>query len=148
MLLLREMSIGDSDQIEQLEQEIFNDAWTKAGIEETFRQSHAFVVVAEENNRIKGYCIVYYVMDEAEIARIAVDNNHRNSGAGGKLLKKTEEFCMEKGVTRLLLDVRMSNETAIRFYRHHGFTEDGIRKKFYEKPEEDALLMSKNIFQE
>ena len=143
MLLLREMSEGDSDQIEQLEQKIFNDAWTKAGIDETFRQSHAFIVVAEEEKKIQGYCIVYYVMDEAEIARIAVAPGCRKKGLGSRILEKTEEICTSKGVTRLLLDVRASNETAISFYRHHGFQKDGIRKKFYEKPEEDALLMSR-----
>ena len=145
MLLLREMSEGDSDQIEQLEQKIFNDAWTKAGIDETFRQSHAFIVVAEENKKIQGYCIVYYVMDEAEIARIAVSLENRKKGLGSSLLKKTEEICKKKKVERILLDVRMSNETAICFYRNHGFQEDGVRKRFYEKPEEDALLMSKNL---
>ena len=44
-----------------------------------------------------------------------------------------------------MLDVRISNEPAIAFYKKHGFIEDGIRKGFYEQPKEDALLMSKEI---
>lgn len=145
MLLLREMKEQDSSKIAQLEQEIFQDAWTKAGVEETWRQSHAFIVVAEENDEIKGYCIVYYVLDEAEIARIAVSENSRCTGVGSRILNETEKRCVERGVERLLLDVRKSNETARKFYQNHQFLEDGIRKNFYTDPVEDAVLMSKTL---
>lgn len=145
MLLLREMKEKDSSKIAKLEQDIFRDAWTKAGVEETWRQSHAFIVVAEEDDKILGYCIVYYVLDEAEIARIAVTQEQRCAGVGSSILKETEKICLEKGVTRLLLDVRKSNETARHFYLKRRFAEDGIRKNFYTDPVEDAVLMSKTL---
>ena len=46
------------------------------------------------------------------------------------------------GCTKVLLDVRESNEAARRFYEKSGFSEDGVRPKFYSDPEEDAVLMS------
>lgn len=143
MLLLREMKESDSGEIAKLEQKIFQDAWTKEQVEETKRQSHTFIVVAEENEKICGYCIVYYVLDEAEIARIAVAQECRGAGAGGSILAETERICLEKGVGKLLLDVRERNQTARRFYLKHGFLEDGIRKNFYSAPVENAVLMSK-----
>lgn len=57
MLSLREMKIQDSGQIAELEQEIFTDAWTQTGIEETFAQAHSVIVVAEEESKIQGYQI-------------------------------------------------------------------------------------------
>lgn len=143
MLFLREMEEKDSGEIAKLERNIFSDAWTAAAVEETWEQPHAFVVVAEENKRILGYCIVYYVLDEAEIARIAVSKEERCKGAGSRILEETERLCREKGVKRLLLDVRTGNETAKSFYVKHGFGTDGIRRNFYDNPVEDAVLMSK-----
>ena len=64
-MILREMKAEDSGQIAELEQEIFTDAWTKNGIEETFQQKHTFVAVAEDEQQIKGYGILYYVLYEA-----------------------------------------------------------------------------------
>lgn len=143
MICLREMKQTDIGQIARLEAEIFADAWTKDGVEETWRQPQTFIVTAEENGETAGYCIVYYVLDEAEIARIAVAPGRRCAGVGSAVLKKTEELCVKRGVRRLMLDVRAGNETARRFYKRHGFAEDGIRKGFYENPAEDAVLMSR-----
>lgn len=145
MLNLREMKIQDSGQIAELEQEIFTDAWTQTGIEETFAQAHSVIVVAEEESKIQGYCILYVVLDEAEIARIGVTERVRHSGVGSLILQFGEKICKEKGTERLLLDVREGNLPARKFYEKHGFLVDGVRKNFYDNPKEDGVLMSKNL---
>ena len=89
--------------------------------------------------------IFYYVLDEGEIARIAVSPQHRRKGIGDRLFTGVLKECEKKVITRILLDVRVSNEPAIAFYKKCGFNEDGIRKGFYEQPKENALLMSKEI---
>lgn len=131
--------------IAELEQEIFTDAWTQTGIEETFVQSHSVIVVAEEDSKIQGYCILYVVLDEAEIARIGVTERVRHGGVGSLILQFGEKICKEKGVERLLLDVREGNLPARKFYEKHGFLVDGIRKNFYDNPKEDGVLMSKSL---
>lgn len=145
MQTFRKMTESDIGAVAELEKEIFSDAWTKNSIYETFCQQQAFVTVVEEDGEIQAYCIVYYVMDEGEIARIAVSPRHQRRGTGRKLLDCVCELCRKKGVTRLLLDVRESNETARKFYESYGFLEDAIRKNFYQMPVEHAVLMSKNI---
>lgn len=145
MLIVRDLNPDDCIQIAELEQSVFSDAWTQRGIEETFSQPHSLIVVAEDGQKILGYCILYCVLDEAEIARIAVCEEARRRGTGARILEFCEKSCVEKGVKRLLLDVRESNEMARRFYEKHGFQKDGIRKRFYENPCEDAVLMSKEI---
>ena len=139
------MQLSDANEIARLEEEAFSDAWTEKGILDTFHQQQAFVVVGEMDDKVVGYCIMYYVLDEGEIARIAVDDNCKRQGVGRAILNQVECICKEKGITRILLDVRESNGAARAFYRNYGFVEDGIRKNFYEMPKEHAVLMSKDV---
>lgn len=145
MFNVRMMTESDIEAVAELEKEIFSDAWTSSSIYETFCRQQAFVTVAETEGEIAAYCIIYYVLDEGEIARIAVCPNRQRRGIGRRLLDDTCNLCREKGVSRLLLDVRESNVSARKFYQSYGFKEDGIRKNFYEMPKEHAVLMSKNI---
>lgn len=145
MLKLREMRQEDSARIAELECEIFPDPWTEEGIKETFLQPHAFIAVAEDEQIIQGYCIIYHVLDEAEIARIAVDVSGRREGIGSKLLEFCEKLSIERGAEIMLLDVRESNVAARSFYEKQGFCVDGMRKNFYDNPKEHALLMSRNM---
>ena len=112
MLVFRKMTEEDVPYIAALEKQTFSDGWTEKSVYETFCQQQAFITVAEENREVAGYCIIYYVMDEGEIARIAVDERWRRRGVGRNLLDYTCECCKEKGVGRLLLDVRESNQSA------------------------------------
>ena len=144
-IVLRPMTEGDVAQVTALEQACFSDAWSEKSILDTLNQPQAFIVVAEQGNAIVGYCIVYFVLDEAEIARVAVDASLRKQGVGQELLRKTCHICKEKGIERLLLDVREGNENARRFYQAFGFEVDGLRKNFYDNPKEHAVLMSMSI---
>ena len=143
MLIVRNMIESDVESIATMESAVFSDAWTAKSIEDTYNQPQAFIVTAELDGKVAGYCIVYFVLDEGEIARIAVDNCFRRQGVGRKLLEQVERTCKEKGIIRLMLDVRESNESARAFYKSLGFEEDGVRKNFYEMPKENAVLMSK-----
>lgn len=145
MLNVRNMVPADGQEVAKLEMQIFSDAWSEKSILDTLKQSQAFIVVAEQGNAIVGYCIVYFVLDEAEIARVAVDASLRKQGVGQELLRKTCQICKEKGIERLLLDVREGNENARRFYQAFGFEVDGLRKNFYDNPKEHAVLMSMSI---
>jgi len=146
MLTFRNIINEDIERIADLEKEIFSDAWTSKSIEETSMQSQAFIIVALEEEQVAGYCIVYHVLDEGEIARIAVGQKWRRNGVGRRLLDYTCKCCREKNIKKLLLDVREGNEAARAFYEDYGFAEDGIRKNFYINPTEHAVLMSRMVF--
>ena len=142
MPIFRKGTEEDIKHIAELEAKTFSDAWTAKSVQDTFVQKQAFITVAETDGKVAGYCIIYYVMDEAEIARIAINEAVRRRGVGKGLLDYTCECCMKKQIERLLLDVRESNKGAIAFYKNYGFQNDGKRKGFYEMPKEDAVLMS------
>lgn len=145
MPIFRKITENEIAQIAALEKKTFADAWSEASIWETYRQPQVFITVAEVEGMLAAYCIVYHVLDEAEIARIAVDENFRRQGIGAELLSYTFSCCCEQQIERVLLDVRESNTVARTFYEKHGFQKDGIRKDFYDQPKENAVLMSRTI---
>lgn len=143
MVIFRNMTEKDASAVAELEKQIFSDAWTESGLRETFKQPQAQILVAEEEGAIVGYAIFYCVLDEGELARIAVANEYQRQGVGCQLMACIFKTCREKGIAKIFLEVRESNGHARNFYKKHGFEEDGIRKNFYQMPTEHAILMSK-----
>lgn len=143
--------IGEQDedlisQVAALEAAIFSDAWSEKEVASTVKQKQSICAVAKENDHVLGYFLCYYVLDECEIARIAVASEARRKGVGNALFSHLLHICKEKELERILLDVRAGNEAAIAFYQKNGFETDGIRKGYYAGVEpEDALLMSRNV---
>ena len=146
-------------EIAALESDIFPDPWSEKSIRDTLEnpQARIWAIISRQappcscastapehacKPQLLGYVIFYYVLDEGEIARIATSPQHRRQGVAVRLLEKMRAFSYEQNITRWLLDVRISNETAIRFYKAAGFAKDGVRKNFYANPPEDAILMS------
>lgn len=146
-------------EIAALESDIFPDPWSEKSIRDTLENPQARIWAitsrqappcscastapdSQECTQLLGYVIFYYVLDEGEIARIATSPQHRRQGVAVRLLEKMRAFSYEQNITRWLLDVRISNETAIHFYKAAGFAKDGVRKNFYANPPEDAILMS------
>lgn len=146
-------------EIAALESDIFPDPWSEKSIRDTLGnpQARIWAIISRQappcscastspehagKPQLLGYVIFYYVLDEGEIARIATSPQHRRQGVAVRLLEKMRAFSYEQNITRWLLDVRISNETAIHFYKAAGFAKDGVRKNFYANPPEDAILMS------
>ena len=142
MFSIRKMRREDVAEVAELEKKIFPDAWSENAILETWKQRQTMLLIALEDRKIIGYLILYFVLEDGEIARIAVADEYRRKGVAGKMLRELALLCRENGVNRLMLDVRESNEAARAFYVKQGFEIDGIRKNYYSNPVENAVLMS------
>ena len=152
MLKIQRAEKAELSEIATMESKIFPDAWSEKSLEETWNQKNAEIFTAryrrkesDESNKIAGYVIFYYVLDEGEIARIAVSPKGRRQGIATQIYQRLEKFCKEKEITKIMLEVRESNEAARAFYSRCGFKEDGIRKNYYDKPKENAVLMSVSL---
>ena len=84
------------------------------------------------------------VLDEGDITNVAVRPDRQKEGIGHFLMDSLIRLAEQQGVTTIHLEVRTGNGTAIRLYERMGFTKDGIRKKYYTDPVEDALLMTRH----
>ncbi len=142
---VRRLQAEDAAAVAEMEQQNFSDPWSEKSILETISQKQTICIAAEKAGHLIGYMLTYFAADEGEIARIAVQKEARRQGTAGRLLLFLEDVCREKKITKLLLDVRESNEAARSFYKYSGFAEDGIRKGFYSNPSEDAVLMSRKL---
>ena len=94
----------------------------------------------EETTGVVGYAVAVIALDEADLVKITVSEKERAKGYGKKLLESMKEILAGKGVTDIILEVRISNEAAITLYEHAGFVKEGIRPGFYSNPSEDAAL--------
>lgn len=92
-----------------------------------------------------GYLAAQFVEDEAEILNIAVLPGYRERGIGGRLLDRIEKFCDQNAIRVFHLEVRRSNECAIRLYEKHGFERVGLRRGYYDDGRVDALLYARRF---
>lgn len=127
--------------IARIEEMCFSSPWSEDAIGEELNNLHAHYFVAECDGIVCGYVGIHTVLDEGYITNIAVDLNFRRQGIASKLL---ETLIAKMGeLTFITLEVRVSNNPAIALYKSFGFEEVGVRKGYYTKPSEDALLMTK-----
>lgn len=141
-VIVREMKYEEAAAVAEMEHQIFPDKWSERAVLDTLENKQTICLTAEKAGRLIGYLFAYTAADEADIARVAVLKESRKHGVGSELMKALKQVGKERGIQKLLLDVRRSNGAARSFYIKHGFTEDGVRSGFYENPEEDAILMS------
>jgi ribosomal protein S18 acetylase RimI-like enzyme len=101
--------------------------------------------VAELNREAEGFLVGRLAAGEFEILIMAVSKAQRKKGIASRLLALALEWAQGAGGTRALLEVRASNEEAIRLYRRHGFAAWGRRKQYYRNPLEEALLFARTL---
>lgn len=129
-------------QIARIEQLCFSDPWTVEQIDaQRTGPGHVFLAAAE-NDQVAGYISLMYVLDEGYIGNVAVAPAFRRRGLGRALVEAMITRARGLKLSFLTLEVRQSNFPARRLYAGCGFRDVGLRRKYYEKPREDAVLMT------
>lgn len=132
----------DLDSIVAIERASFSDPWPRGGFEPLVRAPLCMFMVAEEANGIAGYSVTRWVEDEAELLNIAVAEDQRGNGIGGKMLDEVMSALEERGIRHIFLEVRDSNVAARELYRSRGFRELSRRTGYYQRPKEDAIVLA------
>ncbi len=91
--------------------------------------------------RILGYCGLIRSFDEADITNVTVHEDCRRLGIGRRMLEELLKEGHDMGIKNFSLEVRASNEAAFSLYRKLGFSQEGLRKNFYDNPVEDARIL-------
>lgn len=146
-LVLRHAALGDVEPVAELELACFtSDPWPRQSFESFIDRAGVTFIVAEDpgsEKGIVGYAVLVRAADEAEILNLAVAADSRRGGVGSSLLRSLLETAARDGVTTVYLEVRESNAAARGLYAAHGFVEVGRRRRYYQRPEEDALILQK-----
>lgn len=94
---------------------------------------------------VRGVLIGQVAADEFEILNLAVAPGCRRRGVGSRLVEVALKFAKIVRCRRTYLEARASNGSAISFYAYHEFTECGRRRGYYRSPDEDAILLSRDL---
>ncbi len=147
MLTIRELTMEDIDQVCALEEMVFSMPWQRDAFIEMVENKDALYLVVEEKSNpgvVIAACGMRHIVGEGDISNVVVHPHYRKRGIARQMLAELMNRGNQKfGIEAYTLEVRKSNEDAIHLYEYHGFVSEGIRKNFYEKPTEDALIMWK-----
>ena len=144
-MLIRRMTVEDIPSVVEIEKQCFSLPWSAKSFEDSISREDTVFLVCEDNAAIAGYMGLYLSFDEANVTNVAVSPSFRKKGYGEALVAVAKATAKEAGAESIFLEVRVSNEAAISLYKKQGFEELGIRKKFYEHPVEDAIIMKVGI---
>ena len=123
-----------------LEKQFFSEPWDEASVRSELTNKLALWLVAVEDGELAGYVGSQTVLQEADMMNIAVAEGFRRRGIARNLV---EELIRQLDAYQLTLEVRVSNAPAIAMYESMGFQQVGLRKNYYRKPKEDALILRK-----
>lgn len=142
-ITIRKMSPADVDAVYGIEKSCFvSEAWPKADFESLADSDDGIftALIAESGGAVCGYICGSCVGGEMEIGSVAVSGAHRRMGVAKMLIAELER---RTGPERAFLEVRVSNAPARALYKSLGFTEIAIRRRYYDNPPEDAIVMEK-----
>ena len=126
--------------VAELERQNFSEPWPDIAVRGELTNKLSLWLVAVEDGEVVGYVGSQTVLQEADMMNIAVADAHRRRGIARMLV---EELIRQLDAYQLTLEVRASNAPAIALYEKMGFGQVGLRKNYYRKPKEDALILRK-----
>ena len=145
---IRPMTVEDLEQVVEIDQLSFSLPWPAHSFRYELLEndvSRQWVVEMQSTNgtlKVIGMIVVWLIMDEAHIATIAVHPEYRGRGIGRQILIAALGECAAQGALSATLEVRERNAIAIDMYRKLGFEVVGLRKRYYQDTNEDAILMT------
>lgn len=142
-MVVRRMTEKDVPEAAALEAASFSMPWSEKAFYEQLGKSNALYLVAEKDGRIIGVCGLMESYGEADISNVSVDKRYQNRGVATTMLKDLMAEGSRRGISAYTLEVRAGNAAAIHLYEKIGFMREGIRRGFYERPREDAVIMWK-----
>lgn len=147
-IAFRPMRKDDIDSVMDIDRLSFSLPWPKSAyLHDLNNNSKALLRIAEDitkidQPRIVGMIDVWFIIDEAHIATLAVHPDYRGCGIATRLIDLALVEALQFGATSAMLEVRASNHAAQALYKQFGFKTVYRRPRYYIDNKEDALLMN------
>jgi len=125
----------------EIEKQANSAPWSERSFRNELDHEHGIFLVALGGGQVVGYGGVWLVVDEAHVTNVAVNPSLRRQGIGRRLMVELLKRAKERGMTCSTLEVRASNEAAIRLYEQLGYKITGHRRGYYPDNREDAAVM-------
>ena len=145
-ITVRPVREQDAEALAAIEKECFSLPLSKEQLLSQIRDEKVFFLTAEDpDGEPAGYAGYYAVLDEGYITNVAVREVFRRRHIADRLMEELEHRAKEDALAFLTLEVRESNAPAVALYSKHGFETRGLRKNYYERPRENALIMTLDL---
>jgi ribosomal-protein-alanine N-acetyltransferase len=109
------------------------------GLFATAEPNRVALVLGDENE-LQAFAIARVVRDEWELENIVVDARARRRRLATRILDELLQIARARGAKAVFLEVRESNQAARALYEKWAFLESGRRRRYYQEPDEDAIL--------
>lgn len=136
---------GFLDDIARIEAETFRDPWSRQSYADELKNPNAVYRVITLDGAPVAYAGFWKIFDEGHITNVAVDKKYRRQGLGRMLMEDLIECARSEGIRAMTLEVRASNEGAIRLYESFGFVSAGVRKNYYPDGEGAVIMWLEEI---
>jgi [ribosomal protein S18]-alanine N-acetyltransferase len=140
-LKIRPAKSGDLEKIYRIESEAYRSPWSVEGLVSEVASQNSRFFVAELDGKVVGYIVIWIVLDELHLLKIATASEYRRQGIASALIDYVEKEYKRASV--LYLEVREKNSIARNFYKKLGFVENGVRKNYY--ADDNAILIEKRM---
>jgi ribosomal-protein-alanine N-acetyltransferase len=141
---IRPLTTSDLGPIERIERRSYPTPWSRSMFASEIAKPSSICLGAFENGDLLGYLIISRYVDAWHVMNIAVDPDHRGRGVARTLFDRLFELTAGDEARGYTLEVRVSNQEAIRLYDRLGFRSKGVRRGYYTDNREDALIMWKD----
>jgi ribosomal-protein-alanine N-acetyltransferase len=143
MVEFRKLKLRDLNAIEEIERASYPTPWSRSMFAGELAKPASICLgaVDSERDELVGYLIISRYVDAWHVMNIAVAPEHRRRGIARGLMERLFEVTAPDAQRGYTLEVRVSNEAAIRLYEALGFRARGIRRGYYTDNREDALIM-------
>ena len=138
---LRRLELADLDAIEAIERESYPTPWSRSMFASELAKPSSICLGVVDGERLAAYLIVSRYVDAWHVMNVAVSPDFRRQGLAGSLLNHLFDLTANDGRRGYTLEVRVSNEGAIKLYEALGFKSRGVRRGYYTDNREDALIM-------
>lgn len=141
---LTPMTDSDLDEVAAVERDAYEFPWTRGNFEDSLRNGYFGVCLRHVTGVLVGYCVLMPVVDEMHLLNLCVAPTAQGHGAGLMLLREAVRITRARQLGSVLLEVRPSNQRAMRLYERFGFIVIGRRKSYYparHHTREDAIVM-------
>ena len=148
---LRRLTLADLAAIERIERQSYPTPWSRSMFASELAKTSSICLGAvdtDEGEALVAYLIISRYADAWHVMNVAVQKDYREHGVATKLLNRLFEVTVGDDRRGYTLEVRVSNDGAIRLYEHLGFEARGIRRGYYTDNREDALIMWRDAVRE
>jgi [ribosomal protein S18]-alanine N-acetyltransferase len=145
-LELRKLELRDLNAIEAIERVSYPTPWSRSMFAGELAKPSSLSLGAfdPESGELVGYLVISRYVDAWHVMNVAVTPEHRRRGIARALLDRLFEVTASDERRGYTLEVRVSNEGAIKLYEAMGFVARGVRRGYYTDNREDALIMWKD----